>query len=190
MKKAPWVIIGTLLIIIFLQRIWLPTRKPLDGNKAETIYDTILDTVPYPVTRYVPKPVFKDTGSTKWKWHQVDTTAILQDYYSRHYYVDTLANDSMALIIIRDTISRNLIISRQKQLTFYPRTIKETSILKVPEVQKRKVFVGLAIGRNPEQFGLSPSILYASRKDNAYSISYDVLNHDIYLSMYWKIRFK
>ena len=156
--------------------------------QMETLYDTIHDTVPYPVIRYVPTPVYKDTGSTKWKWHKVDTTAILKDYYSKHYYIDTLANNSIALIIIRDTVSRNRIISRQKQLTFYPRTIKETTIRKIPN--KRKLFVGLAIGRNPKQFALSPSILYTSRKDNAYAFSYDVLNHDIYLSMYWKLKFK
>jgi len=188
MKKAPWLIIGVLLIVIFLQRIWWPSKKPMIKNETVTIYDTIHDTVPYPVIRYVPKPVFKDTGSIKWKWHKVDTSAILQDYFSKHYYIDTLANDSIALIIIRDTVSRNRIISRQKRLTFYPRTIKETTIRKIPN--KRKLFVGLAIGRNPKQFALSPSILYTSRKDNAYAFSYDVLNHDIYLSMYWKIRFK
>jgi len=188
MKKAPWLIIGTLLIVIFLQRIWLPSQKVPKGSQTETIYDTIHDTVPYPVTRYVPKPVYKDTGSIKWKWHKVDTTAILKDYYSRHYYIDTLANDSIALIIIQDTVSRNRIISRQKRLTFYPRTIKETTIRKIPN--RRKLFVGLSIGRNPKQFALSPSILYTSRKDNAYAFSYDVLNHDIYLSMYWKLKFK
>lgn len=188
MKKAPWFIIGTLLIVIFLQRIWLPSQKAPKRPQKVTIYDTIHDTVPYPVTRYVPKPVYKDTGSTKWKWHKVDTAAILKDYYSRHYYVDTLADDSIAFIIIRDTVSRNRIISRQKQLMFYPSTIKETTIRKIPN--NKKLYVGLSIGRNPKQFALSPSILYTSRKDNAYAFSYDILNHDMYLSMYWKIRFK
>jgi len=189
MKKAPWLIIGVLLIVIFLQRIWPSQKMPKEPQK-ETIYDTIHDTVPYLVIRYVPKPVYKDTGSTKWKWHKVDTSAILQDYYSKHYYIDTLANDSIALVVIRDTVSQNRIISRQKSLTFFQRTIKQTTTIKAPSLNRRKLFVGLSIGRNPKQFALSPSILYTSRKDNAYAFSYDVLNHDIYLSMYWKIRFK
>lgn len=187
MKKAPWIIIATLLIVIFLQREWLSPREHF--HAPETFYDTIHDTLPYPVIHYVPKLIYQDTGSTRWRWQKVDTTAILKDYFSRHYYADTLANDTNALIIVYDTISRNKIISRKPVLKIFTHLIKQTTVIKSPVLSKRKIFAGIGVGRNPNQFGLSASILYVSRKDNAYSFSYDLLNHDFYFSMYWKIRF-
>ena len=188
MKNAPWIIILVLILVIVLQRIWLPSHNNL--SIPETVYDTIHDTVPYPVTQYVPEPVYIDTGSTKWKWHPVDTAAILKDYYSKHYYVDTLANDSLALIIVSDTVSQNRIVSRRKQLSFFHQTIRETTLINNPFPGKRKLFMGLTVGRKPQQFGIGPAVLYTSKRDQAYSFSYDILNHDWYFTMYWKIHFK
>ncbi len=186
MKKAPWIIIATLLIVIFLQRECLVTQS---HNSAETFYDTIHDTLPYPVIHYVPKLIYQDTGSTKWRWQKVDTTAILKDYFSRHYYADTLANDTNALIIVYDTISQNKIISRKPVIEIFTHLIKQTTIQKVPAMAKPMIYAGIGVGRNPNQFGLTGNVLYISRKDNAYSLSYDLLNHNLYFSMYWKIRF-
>ena len=188
MKKAPWIIIATLLIVIFLQRAWLPSKEHLEST--ETIYDTIHDSVPYPVKQYVPKPVYKDTGSTKWRSLKIDTLKILSEYYARHYYVDTLVNDSLVQIIVCDTISQNKIIFRKPLVKTFPVFIKETTIIKSNPILRRKVFAGIGIGRNPNQFGLSANLLYQTKKDRAYNLSYDLLNHDIYFTMYWKIRFK
>ena len=190
MKKAPWIIIATLLIVIFLQRVWPPKQKPLNGSAVQTTYDTIHDTVPYPVTRYVPKVVYKDTGSTKWRTLKIDTLKILSEYYARHYYVDTLVNDSLVQIIVCDTISQNKIIFRKPIVKTYPVFIKETTTIQSPVILKTKLYVGIGIGRNPNQFGLTANLLYLTKKDHAYNLSYDLLNHDIYFSLYWKIRLK
>ncbi len=188
MNKAPWIIIATLLIIIFLQRIWVPQHFQTDA--LVTSVDTIHDTIPYPVIKYIPKPVFRDTGSVKWRSMKIDTLEILAEYYSRHYYVDTLVNDSQMQIIVCDTISQNKIIFRKPLIKTFPVLIKETTVIKSNPILRRKVFAGIGIGRNPDQFGLSANLLYASKQDQLYSVSFDLLNHDIYFSMYWKIRFK
>ena len=188
MNKAPWIIIATLLIVIFLQRIWLPPQHQTDA--LVTSVDTIHDTIPYPVTVYKPKLVYKDTGTTKWRSMKIDTLEILAEYYARHYYVDTLVNDSQMQIIVCDTISQNKIIFRKPILTVYTQTIKQTTVVKPITTPRRKIFAGMGIGRNPEQFGLIGSLIYSSKADHLYSVSFDILNHDIYFSIYWKIRFK
>ena len=187
MKKAPWIIIATLLIIIFLQRECSVPKLPKDA--LVTSVDTIHDMVAYPVIKYIPKPVFKDTGSIKWRSMKIDTLEILAEYYARHYYVDTLVNDSQMQIIVCDTISQNKIIFRKPILTVYTQTIKQTTVVEPITILRRKVFAGIGIGRNPNQFGLTANLLYQTKKDQAYNLSYDLLNHDMYFSIYWKIRF-
>ena len=188
MNKAPWIIIATLLIVIFLQRFWSPPHFQTDA--LVTSVDTIHDTIPYPVTVYKPKLIYKDTGSVKWRSMKIDTLEILAEYYARHYYVDTLVNDSLMQIIVCDTISQNKIIFRKPIVKTFPVLIKETTVIKSNSMRRKRVFAGIGLGRNPGQFGLTGSLLYASKQDQLYSVSFDLLNHDIYFSMYWKIRFK
>jgi hypothetical protein len=49
--------------------------------------------------------------------------------------------------------------------------------------------LGISFGRNPNQFSLSPSIIYQSKR-SVYSLSYDILNKDLYVGIHWKLSFK
>ena len=185
MKSAPWIIILILLGVIFLQRECTPSLDYPDS--PEVIYDTVFDTIVYSTTVYIPQPVYRDTGSTHWRLLPVDTLQILSDYFARFAYQDTLQNDSNAIIVVTDTISQNRITYRHPQITLFPHLIRETTVVKLPSPIRRKLFVGLNIGRNPHQFSLAPTLMYLSRKQTAYSFSYDVLSGDVFIGMYWKL---
>ncbi|MAE08514.1 MAG: hypothetical protein CL661_07110, partial [Bacteroidetes bacterium] len=151
------------------------------------ICDTIFDTIALPGIVYIPEPVYRDTGSTKWRRFPVDTFQILSDYFARIAYCDTIQFDSNAIIIITDTISQNLITYRKPQIILFPQIIRETNYIKVNPDVRRNIFLGFTIGRNPKRFSMAPSIIYQSKKRNTYSLSYDVLSGDINVGMYWKI---
>jgi hypothetical protein len=188
MKQTPWIIIVALLVIIFLQREC--NHETPHANQTVTLYDTIHDTLPYPVTHYVPKLIYKDTGHVRWQTQPVDTPAILSAYFERHFYKDTLINDTNALIVVSDTISRNRIIYRSPLLRIYPHIIRQTTIITQKAPDRRKLFLGIGAGRNLNRFGFSVNILYLSKKEHGYSFSYDVLNKSFYVGMYWKIKFR
>jgi len=183
----PYFIIAILLIALFLQYKYTPVQKTIID--IQTTSDTIHDTIFKTIHHYTPKPFYTDTGSTKWRWHPVDTNQILADYFARYYYMDTLQNDSNALIVLFDTVSQNHIIYRQPQITLYLKTIKQTSIVEVSQPSSNKIYLGVAIGRNPNQFGLVPSIIYQSKK-RMYSLSYDIINKDLYVGIHWQLSFK
>ena len=187
MKSIPYIIITILLLALFLQHKFTPEPKSIIDIHTTT--DTIHDTIYKTIHHYTPKPIYTDTGSTKWRWYPIDTNQILADYFARYFYIDTLQNDSSALIILLDTVSKNHIIYRQPQITLYPKTIRQTSTVAVSQPISNKIYMGLFIGRNPKQFGLAPSIMLQSKK-RVYSLSYDVLNKDLYVGIHWQLSFK
>jgi hypothetical protein len=187
MKTTPWLIIILLLALLFLQHKYTPEPKAIMDiqTTTDTIHDTIFKTIHY----YTPKPIYTDTGSTKWRWYPIDTNQILGDYFARYFYIDTLQNDSNALIVLFDTVSQNHITYRHPKITLYPKTIRQTSLLDISQPSSNKVYLGMAIGRNPNQFSLAPSIMFQS-KNRVYSLSYDILNKDLYVGFHWQLSFK
>lgn len=72
---------------------------PYKVTYRDTITDTIIDTVIV-------------DGETVVIIEPVDTTKILTEYYAKVEYNDTVKNDSSALIVIREVLSRNRIENR------------------------------------------------------------------------------
>lgn len=160
---------------------------------ADTVYiETIIpgDSIPYKVFREgpaVPQIIFRDTGSTLWRTLPIDTNAILNDYFSKIFYSDTIQKDSSFLAIINDTVSRNQIIHRQ----FFFQNLKETTIQTTvvqPKSPCRNVFyVGLGAGGNASSFDYTASALYTlPRKKMALSAMYGFNSKHYYLTTYFK----
>ena len=72
------------------------TLPPATTTTTTTTADTTPDTLFYPV----PVPVWRDTGTTRWRDRPVDTNAIVADYLSRVAYRRVLKDDSSALAVI------------------------------------------------------------------------------------------
>jgi len=187
MKKALILIILSLVIILFLVReCRLPS--PVLEPTIVTVYDTVRDTVDKFVPRYIPKPYTIVQTDTLWELLNVDTSAILRDYFSTVFYRDTILSDSTAFIVVMDSIYMNRIKARDISFKLYSQAINTTTTITEPEKLRNKIFLGLGVGGTPTSFGFTVDVMLINKKDNAYALSYNVLTKDIKFSMYWKIK--
>lgn len=190
MKTAPWIIIAVLLTLLFLQRECAhvpdcPEQEPCTLQHCDT---TQGDSIPYPVISYVPQITFRDTGS--WHYYLVDTNAIVADYLTKYFVADTLLSDTNAFIAVYDSLYMNRIIWRKPVITLKPIIVRKTNTVTLAAKPRNKLFVGIGVGRNMNNFGLAPSLMLISKKEHAYSLSYDLMNKDVYFTFYYKISFK
>lgn len=92
--------------------------RKLPDTKVITHIDTIYSTDTVRVITQVPKPykvIYHDTTTIT----HMDTAFVIKDYSSYVIYVDTLMNDSLAFISLRDTVYSNRLLNRS--LTYYNR---------------------------------------------------------------------
>ena len=172
---------------MFLRECSTPCPDITENDTVVKYIDRV-DTIILNKTTYIPKIVYQKVDSIVWVHYQVDTLQILEDYFLVNYYQDTIMNDTNGLIYISDSVTRNRIVSRFPSIKLYPHFITETITTKEP--LKNKVFIGLGVGRSAAEFGVSGNIGLMTKKDNLYTVSYDMINKDIYLSLYWKLKLK
>lgn len=187
MKVAPYIVIIILVIFAAFQRERIANLKNDQVSDTayvnNTIYDTVYDTVVIIKDNYIPRidsVVVRDSV-----FRDVDTLAILSSYYELKFINDTILHDTSGIIIINDIITENSIKERSFIIELYPRYITKTKF--ITEKPKFELHGGIGVGRSIEQFGLSANILLRTRNANIYTISYDVINKDIYLTYYFKI---
>ena len=184
MKTAPYIIIIILLVVIFLQReCSRPQPCPDPVVRVDTVYR--YDTIPYTPPPMTPKPgnVIENTIPQK-----IDSLAVARAYFSKRFGVDTLVNDSLYLLSLRWEVTENA------PTLFQPTIInrKPTTIISHTPVEKakNKVFVGFTVNRLPSDYGLSASLALLTKRENLYTVSYDLRNKDVQAGIYWKIKFK
>lgn len=120
--------------------------RKLPDTKVITHIDTIYSTDTVRVITQVPKPykvIYHDTTTIT----HMDTAFVIKDYSSYVIYEDTLMNDSLAFISLRDTVYRNRLLSRG--LTYYNR-----QPLIINNIAKSRYSVGVVIGQG---YGVSAS---------------------------------
>jgi hypothetical protein len=178
----------------------------IDGKKYEVIKHEI-DTVDVIKTKVVTKKgedIYHETIVEKEVIVpvNVDTNAILKDYYSKVLYKDVLVlPDSLGTVAVTDTISQNKILGRTFNASVKQRTIKETTIVKEPA--RNQVYYGLNGGFNKEDVvsSIGAGLILKTKKDKIYQFSLGINNRVIdgttgglspYIGFgtYWKIRVK
>lgn len=189
MKNIPWLIILVLIGIILLER----SCSDCDCPEIEIVTDTVIepgDTVITEVEVPVPEPVYVELPpDTFLIIQEVDTALILADYFKKRFYQDTLKDDTSAFVRHDFTIFRNRITgSRLHFQNRRPKTVIKQTI-SPSDSRRTKFYMGLAIGRNPEQFGGGLSLALNTKRDHLYAFSYDAINKDVYFSVYWKVSF-
>jgi len=191
MKTLPWILIIVLMALLFLQREChhCPECEPV--AKVDTTKTVRVDSFAYPVSVYKPMAVPANNfifafGS---RLSRADSLKIFNVFFSRYYYIDTLVNDTNALLILEDSVYQNQIVWRKKTFQIFPKTVFQTRFVNVAADPSRKFFAGVGVGRKPTEFSLSPSLMYISKRENAYTLSYDLINQDIYFTIFWKIKF-
>jgi len=188
--KYTWQLISCILVILLvLQRQCTPEPKTVSSHTVDTV--TVVKTIHDTKTAYIPGI---NTVDTIYPEFPFDTLDMIADYFAVKVSNDTIKGENYS-VAIRDVISRNRIQSRKAtaDINVIIQTIHETdSIYYTTDCPKpkAKVYAGIGIGGWTDKVGFAPSLAFNTKKDNLYTVSYDVVNQTAWLSMYWKIRLK
>lgn len=182
----------------------IPSGKTIkvDGKKYEVIKHEI-DTVEVLKEKFITKKgkdIFHeviefDTVIMK-EFVEVDTSAILKDYLSKVVYKDTLIlPDSLGVVSLTDTITKNRIDGRTWNAKVKERIIKETLIVKDPP--KSQLYFGVSGNFDRENViaGVGAGLAFKTKKDKLYQINLGVNNQQklspfIGVGTFWKIKLK
>ncbi len=186
--KYTHIIIALLLVVILIQHK-CGGDYDCSGYTTDTVttVDTLYnDTGTHTVTTK-PKPVYIDTGQTDTLYRDIDTAAILADYYTKRYYQDTIVDDTSIMLISKDTVTRNRLTASS-----HAYKLKEPSIIKKTIVrrykQKTKLYAGALIGSNMElQPSMGASLLLQTKNENLYGVTVDPFNKSIYAHINWQL---
>ena len=176
----------------------------VDGKKYELIKHEI-DTFEIVKTKVVTKKgedIYHETIKEVIIPTIVDTQALLQDYFAKNIYKDTLnLPDSLGIVSLIDTITQNKILGRTFNASVKQRVIKETTIVK--ELPKTKLFYGFEGGFNKADVvsHLGFGVLVNTKKDKIFHLGIGAANRTTdgtsgalspYIGggVYWKIKFK
>ena len=189
------------------------TLVEVDGEQYELLEsktDTIYVEKEVKVTKYVPKYITKEVIKEVEIPVDVDSLAIIKDYFSKVTVKDTLnlaydfpdvVTDSvgnkpsgdLGFGILTDIISQNRIESREIDWFFKIPTVYNTTIVK--ELPKNEFYIGLGTGIDQTNGlnNLSGNILLKNKKQNIYGLNLGLSNQlgeykpFIGGSIYWKL---
>jgi hypothetical protein len=176
----------------------------VDGKKYELIKQET-DTIEVVKTKVVTKKgedIYHETIKEVTIPAIVDTQALLQDYFAKNIYKDTLQlPDSLGIVSLIDTITQNKILGRTFNASVKQRVIKETTIVK--ELPKTKLFYGFEGGFNKADVvsHLGFGVLVNTKKDKMFHLGLGVANRTTdgtsgalspYIGggVYWKLKLK
>jgi len=201
--------IALLIVIVVFQQCGGDKTKTgeivkVDGKKYELIKHEI-DTFEIVKTKVVTKKgedIYHETIKEVTILAIVDTQALLQDYFAKNIYKDTLQlPDSLGIVSLIDTITQNKILGRTFNASVKQRTIKETTIVK--ELPKTKLFYGFEGGFNKADVvsHLGFGVLVNTKKDKMFHLGLGVANRTTdgtsgalapYIGggVYWKLKLK
>ena len=201
--------IALLIVIVVFQQCGGDKTKTgeivkVDGKKYELIKHEI-DTFEIVKTKVVTKKgedIYHETIKEVVIPTIVDTQALLQDFFAKNIYKDTLQlPDSLGTIAMIDTITQNKILGRTFNASVKQRTIKETTIVK--ELPKTKLFYGFEGGFNKADVvsHLGFGVLVNTKKDKMFHLGLGVANRTTdgtsgelspYIGggVYWKLKLK
>lgn len=200
-KNFNYLIILALVVIIVMQRSCSSTPGSpketikIDGKKYEVVKketDTIRVEVAHNVYKqgkdiYHDVPVYVNVPAN------VDTAAILKEYYAMRVYKDTLKlKDSLGYIAVTDSISKNILLGRTWDAKVNKIQIDNTIYLKEPA--RNQVYIGGSLGmQKPSYLTLGGNLILKTKTDHMYGIGAGVnsqLNPYFQGTILWKISLK
>src|SRR5688572_1166465 len=110
--------------------------------------------VPYPFT--ITKPVLIPAD--------IDTYAILQSYFSKLFYSDTIVEDSNFIAVISDSVFMNRITWRGFQL----QNLRQTAVIITNQLEnpaRFKLFLGGSLNVGVGKFGAGPSVAILTKRE-------------------------
>ena len=189
------------------------TLVEVDGEQYELLEsktDTIYVEKEVQVTKYVPKYITKEVIKEVEIPVDVDSLAIIKDYFSKVTVKDTLSlaydfppvvtdslgnkpSGDLGFGILTDIISQNRIESREIDWYFKIPTVYNTTIVK--ELPKNEFYIGFGTGIDQTNGlnNLSGNVLFKTKKLNIYGLNLGLSNQlgeykpFVGGSMYWKL---
>jgi len=176
-------ILVLVIIIIFLRSCSGDGEitEPIVITKTEIKYDTITNEI----TNYVPKLVtrilrktdtvnkiniVKETDTITLQ-QPVDTSAILEDYFSSYVYSDIQNFDSIKFEIT-DTVSQNKIVSRSIEYTLLYPTI---TITNTHYINRREFYLGVGFAGSTQRLSFAGlQFNYKDKKRNLFGIGFGI----------------
>lgn len=185
--------IQSLLIVVLAVLLLLQkgcSKPSIVEPKVVTTTEIKWDTVQVEKVVYQPKWRTR----TEYKWDTVntplslDTIAIINDYFSKYTYIDTLNFDSLGYVMVIDTITQNQITGRNVQSNI---RIPTKIITNDVYLNRREFYFGVSVGATPTQIqGINGELLYINKKRQGYGIGVGVNPEfqPVYTGrLYWKI---
>lgn len=190
-----WVLFAaSLVVIFFLRSCEKPTTqvKIIAGDtkfvkgKTDTMWRD-------PKKVYIPKPGLPYPVSHEDTVYlpanpltHADSLEAAAKFFNHYIYVDTLKGQQVVLAL-RDSIGENKILGRSFE-------IKNTRPIQQPILNpnKRKLFIGGQVGLSTtlKSAIVSPTLLYQTKQDALYSLSYDFFSKTPQIGLYFKIHIK
>lgn len=185
-KNIQTLLIIVLVVLLFLQRSC--SSDPIPDTKIVTKIEVKYDTINTVTKTYIPKWKTKIETIHDTFQADIDTLAILKDYYTKYYYSDTLKIDTVGYAIINDTITQNFIAARKIKTNIL---IPTTTITKEIYLNENELYWGLGLqGRTDQLNYLGGELLFRNKKKQVYGLGIGV-NQDFkpVLSgrIYWKL---
>jgi len=200
-KNFNYLIMLALVVIIIMQRSCSRSPKStkeiikIAGKKYEVVKretDTIRVEVAHNVYKkgqdiYHEVPVYIDVPEN------VDTAAILKNYYTLNVYKDTLKlKDSLGYIAVTDSISKNILLGRTWDAKINKIIVDNKIYLK--ELPKNQLYVGGSLGiEKPLYLMTGGNLMIKTKNDHMYGVGIGVnsqLNAYFQGTMLWKISLK
>jgi hypothetical protein len=181
------IVILALIIIILLLNLCAPKPDNQDGDVkivTKTTYRTIEKKTPV----YVPKWRTRIITEIDSILTPVDSAKILEDYFTKYSYADTIKIDTVGILVIADTVYKNQIYTRQSYLNIkYP----TTTITKTIYVNKREFYGGVGVAGDPTQLSYAGlEVLYKNKKKQVYGLGIGVSQRiqPVFTGrVYWKL---
>jgi hypothetical protein len=157
----------------------------------------VVDTIYVPTKQTVYKPgktIYKETPVFVAMPREVDTVAILKDFYCKEVYKDTLKlNDGLGYVSVIDTVSQNKIIGRVWNSQVNKIIVKDTKIVKKAPVNQ--LYIGAVGGFDRVNIVnyVGPTLVLKTKKDKLYSLGIGYgTNKQISLQggIFWKIKLR
>jgi len=195
-----FIILTLLIIILFLQSDKkIKIEKVIEKVPGETIHDTIPQEVPIYVQG---ENIYHDTTIYVPTYLNVDTSAILKDYYVKNFFRDTIKlNNNQGFVYLSDSVSQNKIVSRNWSASLKPKIVKEPA--PIPPPIRNQVFFGFDGSWSQKDWvnSLGMGLILKTKKDHLYHVGLGVANRTTdgisgeftpYLNggVYWKIKLK
>jgi hypothetical protein len=195
-----FIILTLLIIILFLQSDKkIKIEKVIEKVPGETIHDTIPQEVPIYVQG---ENIYHDTTIYVPTYLNVDTSAILKDYYVKNFFRDTIKlNNNQGFVYLSDSVSQNKIVSRNWSASLKPKIVREPA--PIPPPIRNQVFFGFDGSWSQKDWvnSLGMGLILKTKKDHLYHVGLGVANRTTdgisgeftpYLNggVYWKIKLK